>query len=68
MSMIPTKKFKLKHLGIEGTSCTRKSNESSPKRHKNHSSHKKGIDATMKASIHLEVRFSTKRGRKSKSK
>jgi hypothetical protein len=34
------------------------------KRHENHSSHKKGIDATMKAYIHSEVRFSTKYWRK----
>jgi hypothetical protein len=36
------------------------------KRHEKHSSHKKEIDVTMKASIHLEVRFSTKQWRKSK--
>jgi hypothetical protein len=33
------------------------------KRHKNHMSYKREIDTTMKASIHLEVRFFTNRGK-----
>jgi hypothetical protein len=32
LSMIPTNKFELKHLRIEGTSCTRKTNENSSKK------------------------------------
>jgi hypothetical protein len=35
------------------------------KRHENHMSHKKEINATIKAFIHSEVRFSTNRRRKS---
>jgi hypothetical protein len=33
------------------------------KRHKNPTSYKPGIDATVKASIHSEVRFVTSRGK-----
>jgi hypothetical protein len=33
------------------------------KRHKNPMSYKRGIDATMKASIHSEVRFFTNGGK-----
>jgi hypothetical protein len=33
------------------------------KRHENPTSYKPGIDATMKASIHSEVRFFTNRGK-----
>jgi hypothetical protein len=58
--MIPTNKSEPKHLGIEGTRHAQKSNENSSKRHKNHMSYKKEINATMKSSIHSEIRFSTK--------
>jgi hypothetical protein len=57
--MIPTKKSEPKDLRIEGTRRVRKSREHSSKRHENHKSYKKEIDATMKASIHSEVRFFT---------
>jgi hypothetical protein len=59
--MIPTNKSEPKHLRIEGTRCARKSNENSSKKTRNHTSYKKEIDATMKASIHSEVRFFTNR-------
>jgi hypothetical protein len=58
--MISTNKSEPKHLTIEGTRCTRKSNENSSKGHENDKSYKKEINATMKASIHSEDRFSTK--------
>jgi hypothetical protein len=58
--MIPTNNFEPKQLRIEGTRHTRKSNENSSKGHENHKSYKKEINATMKASIHSENRFSTK--------
>jgi hypothetical protein len=57
LSMIPTNKSEPKHLRIEGT------DENSSKRHENTMSYKSGIDATMKASIHSEVRFFTNRGK-----
>jgi hypothetical protein len=59
--MIPINKSEPKHLRIEGTRCTRKSNKNSSKIYENHKSYKKEINATMKASIHSEDRFSTKR-------
>jgi hypothetical protein len=34
-----------------------------PKRHENHTSYKREIDAAMKASIHSEVRFLTNGGK-----
>jgi hypothetical protein len=55
--MIPTNQSEPKHLRIEGTSRARKTDENSSKRHENPTSYKPGIDATMKASIHSEVRF-----------
>jgi hypothetical protein len=61
--MIPTNKFKPKHLRIEGTSHTRKIDKNSSKRHEKTTSYKRGIDATMKASIHSEVRFFTNGGK-----
>jgi hypothetical protein len=61
--MIPTNKYEPKHLGIEGTSRARKTDENSSKRHKNPTSYKREIDATMKASIHSEVRFFTNGGK-----
>jgi hypothetical protein len=54
--MIPTNKFEPKDLRIKGTSLARK-------RHRNPTSYKPGIDATMKASIHSEVRFFTNGGK-----
>jgi hypothetical protein len=56
--MIPTNKFEPKHLRIKGTRCARKSNQNSSKGHKNHKRYKKKINATMKASIDSEDRFS----------
>jgi hypothetical protein len=60
--MVPTNKFEPKHFRIEGTNRTRKTDENSSKRYENPTSYKPGIDATMKASIHSEVRFFTKGG------
>jgi hypothetical protein len=59
--MIPTNKSEPKHLIIKGTRCARKSNENSSKGLENHKSYKKEIHTTMKAFIHSEDRFSTKR-------
>jgi hypothetical protein len=56
--MIPTNKSEPKHLRIEGTRRAQKSNENSSKKTQNHTSYKKEINATMKASIHSEVKFS----------
>jgi hypothetical protein len=53
--MIPTNKSESKHLRIEGTMRARKSNENSLKNTQKHTSYKKEIDATMKASIHSKV-------------
>jgi hypothetical protein len=61
--MIPTNKFEPKHLKIKGTSRAWKIEENSSKRHDNPTSYKPGIDATMKASIHSEVRFFTNGGK-----
>jgi hypothetical protein len=59
--MIPTNKSEPKHLRIEGTSRARKSKENSSKKTQKSQRYKREIDATMKASIHLEVRFFTNR-------
>jgi hypothetical protein len=61
--MISTNKSKLKHLRIEGTSRTRKPTKIARKGHENPMSYKQRIDATMKASIHSEVRFFTNGGK-----
>jgi hypothetical protein len=61
--MIPTNKSELKHLGIKGTSRARKPTKIARKRHENPTSYRPGIDATMKASIHSEVRFFTNGGK-----
>jgi hypothetical protein len=61
--MIPTNKSEPKHLRIEGTSRARKNDENSSKKTRNPTSYKPGIDATMKASIHPEVRFFTNGGK-----
>jgi hypothetical protein len=58
--MIPTKKSEHKCLRIEESRRTRKSHKIARKRHENHSSQEKEIDATTNASIQPEVRFSTK--------
>jgi hypothetical protein len=59
--MIPTNKSEPKDHRIEGIRRARKTDENSSKRHENPTSYKPGIVATMKASIHSEVRFFTKR-------
>jgi hypothetical protein len=59
LSMIPTNKSEPKHHRIEGISCTQKPTKIAQKRQENPTSSKLGIDATMKASIRLEVRFFT---------
>jgi hypothetical protein len=61
--MIPTNKFEPKHLRIKGESRARKTDENSSKTQENPTSYKPGIDATMKASIHSEVRFITNGGK-----
>jgi hypothetical protein len=59
--MSPTNKSEPKHLRIEGTS--RALIKIARKRHEKPMSYKREIDATMKASIHSEVRFFTNRGK-----
>jgi hypothetical protein len=61
--MIPTNKSEPKHHRIKGISRAQKTDENSSKRHENPTSYKPGIDATMKASIRLEVRFFTNEGK-----
>jgi hypothetical protein len=61
--MIPTNKSEPKHLRIEGTSRAQKTDENSSKKTRNPTSYKPGIDTTMKASIHSEVRFFTNGGK-----
>jgi hypothetical protein len=61
--MIPTNKSEPKHLRIEGTSRSQNPTKISQKRHENPKSYKREIDATMKASIHSEVRFFTNGGK-----
>jgi hypothetical protein len=62
--MVPTNKFEPKHLRIKRNKPrTKKPMKIARKRHKNLTSYKPGIDATMKASIHSEVRFFTNRGK-----
>jgi hypothetical protein len=60
--MIPTNKFKPKHLRINGTSRARKNDKNSSKKTRKSNELQTGIAATMKASIHSEVRFFTNRG------
>jgi hypothetical protein len=57
--MFPTNKFEPKHLRIKVQATHEKPTKIARKRHKNRTSYKTGIDATMKASIHSEVRFFT---------
>jgi hypothetical protein len=61
--MIPTNKFEPKHLRIEGTSRARKTDENSLKKHEKIMSYNREFDATMKASIHIEVTFFTNGGK-----
>jgi hypothetical protein len=61
--MIPTNKFEPKHLRSKEQAAHEKPTKIARKRHENPTSYKRGIDATMKASIHSEVRF-FKNGRK----
>jgi hypothetical protein len=60
ISMISINKYKTKYLRIEGTKHAQKTNKNSSEGHGNHKSYKKEINATMKASIHSDERFSTK--------
>jgi hypothetical protein len=59
----PTNKFEPKHLRIEGKSAHEKQVKIARKRHENPTSYKWRINATMKASIHSEVRFFTNEGK-----
>jgi hypothetical protein len=61
--MIPTNKSEPKHLRIEGTSPHVNPTKIARKRHENHTSYKREIDAAMKASIHSEVRLFTNGGK-----
>jgi hypothetical protein len=61
--MIPTNKSEPKHLRIEGTSHAGKPMKIARKRHENPTSYKRRINATMKASIHSDVRFFTNGGK-----
>jgi hypothetical protein len=61
--MIPTNKSEAKHLRIEGTSRAKKPTKIARKGHENPTSYNWEIDATMKASIHSEVRFFTNGGK-----
>jgi hypothetical protein len=61
--MIPTNKSESKHLRIKGTSRSQKSNENISKKTRKYTSYKREIDATMKDSIHSEVRFFTNGGK-----
>jgi hypothetical protein len=61
--MIPTNKSEPKHIRIEGTSPHEKPTKIARKRNENPTSYKWEIDATMKASIHSEVRFFTDGGK-----
>jgi hypothetical protein len=61
--MIPTNQSEPKHLRIEGTSRAQKFDENSSKKHENPTRYKRRINATMKASIHSEVRFFTNGGK-----
>jgi hypothetical protein len=56
--MIATNKSKPKHLRI---AAHEKMTKIARKRHENPTTYEPGIDATMKASIHAEVRFFTNR-------
>jgi hypothetical protein len=61
--MIPTNKFEPKHLRIKEQAAHEKPTKIAQKRHENPMSYKPGIDATMKASIHSEVRSFTNGGK-----
>jgi hypothetical protein len=57
--MITTNKSEPKHLRIKGSTMHENPMKIARKRHENHTSYKKEIDATMKACIHSKVRFFT---------
>jgi hypothetical protein len=57
---IPSKKSEKKCLQNDESSDAQKSPKIARKRHENHTGYEKEIDATMIASIQLDVRFSTK--------
>jgi hypothetical protein len=57
--MIPTNKFEPKTSESKQQAAHEKPTKIARKRHENPMSYKPGIDATMKASIHSEVRFFT---------
>jgi hypothetical protein len=63
LSMIPTNKSEPKHLRIKETIRTQKLKKIARKRHENPTSYNPGIDATVKVSIHSEVRFLTNGGK-----
>jgi hypothetical protein len=57
--MIPTNKSESKHLKIKEQAVHEKPRKIARKRHEKPTSYKREINATMKASIHSEVRFKT---------
>jgi hypothetical protein len=57
--MIPTNKSEPKHLRIDERAAHEKPDENSSKKTRKSTSYKPGIDATMKAFVHSEVRFFT---------
>jgi hypothetical protein len=63
LSMIPTNKFDSNTSESKEQTAHEKLTKIARKKHKNPTSYKPGIDATMKASIHSEVRFFTNGGK-----
>jgi hypothetical protein len=61
--MIPTNKLSPNTLESKEQVAHEKSTKIARKRHENPTSYKPGIDATMKATIHSEVRFFTNGGK-----
>jgi hypothetical protein len=61
--MIPTNNFSPNTSESKEQAAHEKPTKIARKRHENPTSYKLGIDATMKASIHSEVRFFTNRGK-----
>jgi hypothetical protein len=61
--MIPTNKSEPNTSELKEQAAHKNPMKIARKRHENHTSYKREIDATMKASIHSEVRFLTN-GRK----
>jgi hypothetical protein len=58
--MIPTRKSKLKQPESEEQAAHENPMKIARKRHENHTSYMEEFEATMKASIHSEIRLSTK--------